>query len=138
MPTVQEETTIKLSERKASVRFANGLELEVIDNGELSIKKGSDVFGYSPSRLKKNQTGVDVVGESTFGSQKLDLTENISLNIRTEKTERLRVEIFFQEKDENGMLVSGCFFTKEATSSADWSVSFINIDRFLINLLEMF
>jgi hypothetical protein len=138
MPTVQKQTVVTLSEAQCGVLFGEGTQLTVTNDGAIAIRNANTSFAYEPSRLRKNQTSVDAINETTFGSQKLDVGDGISLNIRTEKTERLRVEIFFSENGDDGVVVSGCFITKEATPSADWSVSFINVDRFLVNLSNVF
>ena len=136
-PSSRPVTNVALTPEECSVRFSDGTLLKVTDNGEISIKNAENSFIYEPSRLKRNQISLVAVSETSFGSKSISLREEVSLSIRVEKTERLRVEIFFSEKDEAGALVSGCFVTKEATSSNDWSVSFINTDRFLFNLSEL-
>jgi hypothetical protein len=138
MPTLQKHTVVTLSEDQCSVLFSDGTQLTVTKDGAIAIKNANTSFAYEPSRLRKNQTSVDAINETTFGSQKLDIADGVSLFIRTEKTERLRGEVFFSENDDNGTVISGCFITKEATPSADWSVSFTNVDRFLVNLSNMF
>jgi len=133
MPLRQNETTVVLSDTQASVRFSNDVVMVVTDNGEVSIKKGNDVFGYSPSRLRKNTTTLSKVGESTEGSQKFAVDETTTLNIKTERSERLSVEVFFHEATEEGTEISGCFITKYS----DWGIGFVNSDRFLVNLEKL-
>jgi hypothetical protein len=131
------KTDITLTKDQCAIRFSDGTLLKITDDGGVSITNGGASFMYAPSRLKMNDAFIEV-DENLFGSQKINLSEGTSLNIRTEKSERMRVEIFFHERDDGGTLVSGCFITKEATGECDWSINFVKTDRFLLNLSELF
>jgi hypothetical protein len=141
MPTAERETVVKLSDTQVSVRFPDNVLITVTEKGEVSIKKGSDTFGYSPSRLRKNTMTVFQTNETTEALHRFAVNDGVILTIKTERSEqneRLSVEVFFQEATEEGTQISGCFITKQAASSDDWAVSFLNTDRFLLNLTEMF
>jgi|YNPBryulayer2012_1023412.scaffolds.fasta_scaffold02518_1 hypothetical protein len=131
------EVNVTLKPERCSVHFSDGTLLTVTVDGAISFKNAETSFAYEPSRLKKNQTSLESLDETVFTSKTINLREGFFFNIRVEKTERLRVDVFFSEADEAGTLVSGCFITKEATSANDWAVSFVNSDRFLINLSEV-
>ena len=132
MPT-KTETIVTLSNTHAQVEYPNGVVLSVTADGDVTIRKGTDVFGYSPSRLRKNTTTVFQTGESE-GSQRFALDGKTTLNIKTERSERLSVEVFFHETTEEGVAVSGCFVTKYN----DWGINFVNSDKFLLNLDRLF
>jgi hypothetical protein len=134
MPTAERETVVTFSDGEASVRFANGVKMTITEKGEVSIKKGGNGFGYSPSRLRKNTVTLFRSGEITEGSQRFALDEKTILNIRTERGERLSVEMFFHEATEEGTEISGCFITK----NADWGINFVNSERFLFHLDRLF
>jgi hypothetical protein len=134
MPSAQNDISVAFSDTQALVRFANGVVMAVTTNGEVTIKKSTDTFAYSPSRLRKNTTTLSQVGEITEGSQRFALDEKTVLNIKTERSERLTVEVFFQEATEEGTKISGCFITK----NGDWGIRFVNSDGFLVKLDTLF
>jgi len=134
MPTAERETVVTFSDRQVLVRFPNGVVMAVTDKGELSIKKGGDTFGYSPSRLRKNAMTVFQAGETAEGSQRFAIDEKTVLTFKTERSERLSVEVFFQEAKEEGLETSGCFITK----TTDWGINFVNSQRFLLHLDRLF
>jgi len=137
MATPKNETIIKLSKTQATVRFFDGTVLTVTDDGKISVKKQNKSYTYVPSRLRFNEDVLDVAEETSFWAQKIDINPEISLNIRTEKAERTRVELFFHERDGDETVVSGCFITKETTSADDWSINLVNTERFLFNLSDV-
>jgi hypothetical protein len=134
MPTTETETVVKFSDTQATVRFPNGVVMTVTDNGEVSIKSGTDMFAYSPSRLRKNTTTLLKTGETAEGSQRFAVDEKTVLHIKTERSERLSVEVFFHEATEEGTEIGGCFITKYS----DWGINFVNGNRFLVNLDKLF
>jgi hypothetical protein len=134
MPSTEMETVVRFTDTQATVRFPNGVVMTVTDNGEVSIKSGTDTFAYSPSRLRKNTTTLYQTGETTEGSQKFAVDEKTILHIKTERSERLNVEVFFHEATEEGTEIGGCFITKYS----DWGINFVNSDRFLVNLNKLF
>jgi hypothetical protein len=123
-------THITLTETECAVRFHDGSLLLCRDDGMIRYEKGTLSFDYEPPRLKR-RTEV----ESAYGSQRTELDGGTVLNIRTERGRMLRMEIFFEERETDRTVVSGCFLTKETANT--WGVTFIDIERFLSNLSSM-
>jgi len=135
MRTPKKENVVRFSNSQATLRFFDGTYLRITNDGKISVRKGKKSYVYMPSRLRV-KSGLGATEESSFWSQKIDINPEISLNIRIEKAERTRAELFFHEKDEGETVISGCFVTKEANAD-DWSINLINTDRFLFNLSEL-
>jgi hypothetical protein len=123
-------THITLTEAECAVRFHDGSLLVVKDDGMVRYEKGTLSFDYEPPRLKR-RTEV----ESAYGSQRTELDGGVALNIRTERGRMLRIEIFFEEREADRTVVSGCFLTKE--NSNTWAITFVDIERFLSSLSSM-
>jgi hypothetical protein len=139
METTKKETVISFSNVQAKVRFFDGTLLTVDSDGKISVRKAGKSYTLVPSTLRfSDGVEFDATEESAFLSQKIDINPEISFNVRTEKAGRIRIEMFFQERDGDETVVSGCFVTKEATSEHDWSINLINTERFLFNLSEIF
>jgi len=124
------ETQLTLNETECAVRFHDGSLLVVKDDGMVRYEKGTASFDYEPPRLKRRTE----VG-SAYGSQRTELGGDVALNIRTERGRTLRVEIFFEERESDRTVVSGCFLTKETANT--WGITFVEIERFLSNLSSM-
>ena len=132
------ETFITLSPTQCALRFADGTQLTVTEEGVICLTRPEATLICEPMRLKRDLRSFGSKSQSVFfGSEKIELSRDLSFSLIVDyASERLRVELFFQEKEGTAKRVSGCYITKE--QDADWAIRFAESDRFLCNLSKLF
>jgi len=129
------QTHITLTPTECAVRFPDGTLLTVREDGVMSLSKSGATLVCEPMRLRGDQTFGSQT-ESFFGSEKVALTRDLSLSLIVDySSEKLRAELFFQEREGTAKCVSGCYITKE---NADWAVRLLDAERLQSNLSALF
>jgi len=127
------QTVVRFTSTHAEVELPNGVVITVTDDGDVAFTNGVDRYVYAPSRLKKNNTTV-FQGDESSGTQRFAVDGNTTLSLKSERSGRLSVELFFHETTQEGVAVSGCYVTKYS----DWGISFVDRDRFVVHLDKLF
>jgi hypothetical protein len=128
------ETLISLTPTQCALRFHDGTLLTIAEDGVIALSKSGATLICEPMRLRGDLQTFGSATESFFGSEKLVLSEKLSLSILVDYCSgKLRVELFFTEGTERTERShSGCYITKE--QGADWAVRFLEAERFLCHL----